>query len=278
MDFSRSFYIPDGTARDRALGRTTHLAIGAHADDLEIMAFSAIEKCYRARGKWFGGVTVTSGTGSPRSGAYRKTTNSAMEKIRIREQNRAADVGRYSFVAQLGFSSSSVKTSDNKDLEAQLQWIFENTRPREIFLHNLADKHDTHVAIALASLKALRRAQIPKRNIKVWGCEVWRDLDWLSDDKKGLHYSGDAALSNRLIRCHRSQVSGGKAYDRAVLGRRQAHAVFFEQHRVDGKAFVNFAMDLSPLIRNSRMSILGYVRTQMRDFEKDVLTRMGRFL
>lgn len=50
MKFSHpaaQIYIPDETPVEEALPRTTHLAIGAHHDDLEIMAIDGILKCYR---------------------------------------------------------------------------------------------------------------------------------------------------------------------------------------------------------------------------------------
>lgn len=49
MKFHRSdavLYVPDGVAPAAALARTTHLGIGAHQDDLEIMAVDGILKCY----------------------------------------------------------------------------------------------------------------------------------------------------------------------------------------------------------------------------------------
>ena len=35
-------YVPDGSDLSSALARTTHLAIGAHQDDLEIFAYHGI--------------------------------------------------------------------------------------------------------------------------------------------------------------------------------------------------------------------------------------------
>ena len=78
MDFfndSAQIYIPDGQPSDRALARTTHLAIAAHQDDIEIMAIDGILKCYQRTDRWFSGVVVTDGAGSPRDGAYRDYTD-----------------------------------------------------------------------------------------------------------------------------------------------------------------------------------------------------------
>ena len=35
-------YIPDGTEEQKAIERTTHLAISAHQDDIEFMAYAPI--------------------------------------------------------------------------------------------------------------------------------------------------------------------------------------------------------------------------------------------
>ena len=35
-------YIPDGTEEKKAITRTTHLAISAHQDDIEFMAYAPI--------------------------------------------------------------------------------------------------------------------------------------------------------------------------------------------------------------------------------------------
>jgi hypothetical protein len=56
--------------------------------------------------------------------------------------------------------------------------------------HGLADKHDTHVAVALWSITALQAvgAEVgPKK--KAYGCKTWRHLDWLLDaDKQALRF------------------------------------------------------------------------------------------
>ena len=50
-------FIPDGLADDDAFRRVTHLGIGAHQDDLEIMAFHGIQKCFTSKELWFGAVS-----------------------------------------------------------------------------------------------------------------------------------------------------------------------------------------------------------------------------
>src|SRR5262245_49045406 len=88
-------YVPDGLPVEKALSRTTHLAIGAHQDDLEIMSVHAILECFQRKNRWFTGVVVTDGSGSPRDGLYKDYRDGAMRELRKREQKKAALVGDY---------------------------------------------------------------------------------------------------------------------------------------------------------------------------------------
>lgn len=45
-------YAPDGADATSALARTTHLAVRAHQDGLEIMAADGILSCYRQPDRW----------------------------------------------------------------------------------------------------------------------------------------------------------------------------------------------------------------------------------
>ena len=66
--------------------------------------------------------------------------------------------------------------------------ILKITRPVIVYTHNLADKHPTHIGVAVKTLDAIRRLPAEERPGTVLGCEVWRDLDWLTeknDEKEG---------------------------------------------------------------------------------------------
>src|SRR5258708_33592048 len=89
MQFHNSnadLFIPDGTAPDAAIARATHLCIAAHQDDIEIMAYHGIAECFGRKDKWFSGVVVTSGAGSPRSGIYGGHTHQGKPKGRLKGQ------------------------------------------------------------------------------------------------------------------------------------------------------------------------------------------------
>jgi len=218
-------WMPDGTAEAEALARTTHMAIVAHQDDAEIVAYRGILECFGSDDRWFTAVVVTDGAGSSRIGPYADCTDEEMVQIRKREQRMAGMVGEYSAVVQLGYTSAQAKQAGGSHLIGELADLLRAARPEVLFTHNLADKHDTHVAVALRALDACRALDEGERPARVLGGEVWRDLDWLSDaDKVALDVQERESLGLALLGVFDSQITGGKRYDLATLGRRRAHA------------------------------------------------------
>ncbi len=271
-------FIPDGISENAALKRTTHLSIAAHQDDTEIFAYHGIAECFGRKDKWFSSVIVTEGAGSPRAGAYKDYTDSQMQEIRKVEQRKAAVVGDYSIQIQLAYPSSAVKTAPAKDLVGDLFAILAETGPEVVYLHNPADKHDTHVASVLRSIEALRRLPDEKKPGRVYGCEVWRNLDWLNDDEKAvLPASGHENIAAAILGVFDSQISGGKRYDLAAIGRRLSNATFFASHKTDECAALIYAMDLTPLMRNPNLSIAAFTLAAIERFKNDVQSRINKF-
>lgn len=269
-------YIPDGLPTQQALIRTTHLAISAHQDDIEIMAAAPILDCFQQTDRWFTGVVVTDGRGSPRNGLYENYDNEQMHLVRFKEQRKAAIVGEYAAQIMLDYPSKEVKGSNMLPVH-DLVAILEATRPQQVFTHNLADKHDTHVAVTLKVIAAIR--QLPKENRpqKLFGCEVWRNLDWMLDeDKVGFDLSRQENLQSALLGVFDSQISGGKRYDLASLARRRANATYYESHGVDVTTGLSFAMDITPLIVDDTLEPIAFIHEFIQRFEQDVIDRMHR--
>jgi LmbE family N-acetylglucosaminyl deacetylase len=149
-------FIPDGLAEDEAIGRTTHLGIGAHQDDLEFMAFHGIAECFYSTEKWFGGITCTDGAGSSHDGPYAGVSPSELSAIRMQEQCTAALAGRYSFMSQLCYPSNEITRPIGSPLVSDLVSLFCRMKPSIIYTHNPADKHETHLRVLVAVLEALR--------------------------------------------------------------------------------------------------------------------------
>src|SRR5215468_6392357 len=269
-------FVPDGIETSAALSRTTHLAISAHQDDIEIMAYHGIAECFGRPDRWFTGVIVTNGAGSPRTGIYGDYTDEAMQKVRVLEQRKAAYVGEYACQIQLGFTSAQVKNPKESAVVEDLVRILRATRPRIVYLHNPADKHDTHIGVTLRAIAALRSVGSEARPEKVYGCEVWRDLDWLPDEvKQVLPVSARPNLAASLVGVFDSQVSGGKRYDLATAGRRLAHATYYASHGTDQESALNFGMDLTPLIDDPKLAVTDYVLGLVDRFRADVEKRVN---
>ena len=270
-----TLFVPDGLPEAEALARVTHLGIGAHQDDLEFMAIHGIAACYGSATRWFGGVTCTDGAGSARSGAYAALDDRAMRELRRREQHLAASVGQYGVMVQLGHPSATVQDPDDPSLHTDLAGLLQHIKPRFVYTHNLADKHATHVAVAVAAVRALRLLPPEARPEAVYGCEVWRSLDWMLDaDKVAQDVSRAGDLAAALHEVFDSQTAGGKRYDTAVLGRRLANATFLDPRTVDQAQSLALAMDLTPLVRDATLDLAAYVNGFIERFRADVQGRL----
>lgn len=269
-------FIPDGAPPEAALARTTHLCVAAHQDDVEILAWHGIRACLHAPDLWFTGVVVTDGAGSPRTGAYAAVSDAEMMRIRREEQRAAAVVGRYGAMVQLLHPSARVKSGDPRVAD-DLARLLERTRPDTVYLHNPADKHDTHVAVFLRSLEALRRLPAADRPRRVYGCEVWRSLDWLPDAEKTILPHDDAGhIASALLAVFDSQISGGKRYDLAVAGRRLANATLHRPNDPDDHAAATFALDLTPLVADDSADVAAFTAARIDALRADVLDRLAR--
>lgn len=276
-------FVPDNKPLDAALARVTHLGIGAHQDDLEFMAFHGIAACYDNGFEWFGGITCTNGAGSARTGAYAAFSDAQIVALRRKEQHQAAALGHYAAMIQLDYPSAAVKDAvkdaAGSRLREDLKALIAAADPRVVYTHNPADKHDTHVAVALHVIQAIRELPPRNRPEAVHGCEVWRDLDWMPDTEKVVHdVTGHEGLAAELGGVFGSQIGGGKRYDLAVMGRRRANATFLESHSVDRSDAVSFAMDLTPLVRDDTLDIAAYVCGYVDRFRSDVAARLARQL
>ncbi len=280
MIFSRNnaeVFVPDGSDAATAISRTTHLCLAAHPDDVEIMALEGILAAFGRSDRWFTGVVVTDGAGSPRAGLYASYTDAEMRAVRRREQIKAAQVGEYSAVVFLNHSSNDIRNRANAAPRRDLLSLLSVCRPEVVYTHNLADKHDTHVAVALRAVAALRELPPEARPKKLYGCEVWRALDWLQDSEKVVfRLDPHPNLAAALVGVFDSQIAGGKRYDLATEGRRRANATYHQSHDVDVAQSVNFGMDLTPLICNPYPDIVEFVQSHIRSFATDVSTRLAR--
>jgi hypothetical protein len=176
---------------------------------------------------------------------------------------------------QLAHPSSVVKDPARMNVVVDLSHILEAARPEVVYTHNLADKHDTHVAVALRVVEACRKLPAAERPQRIIGCEVWRDLDWLCDpDKLVMPVDRHENLHAALMGVFDSQIAGGKRYDLATAGRRRAHATYFEAHGTDQHSSLIWGMDLTPLLSGAEPHEL--VKSYIERFAAEVSARLDR--
>jgi hypothetical protein len=125
-------------------------------------------------------------------------------------------------------------------------------------------------------MRALPAAQRPR---KVLGCEVWRSLDWLLDaDKVVLPVSDRPNLAAALNGVFDTQITGGKRYDLAVMGRRLANATFFDAYASDQETHLQWAMDLSPLVQDHSLDIEAYTLGYVDRLKADISATLRKSL
>jgi LmbE family N-acetylglucosaminyl deacetylase len=266
-------FVADDLTNADALQQTTHLGIGAHPDDLESIALPGILESYQNQERIFSGVTITDGAGAPRAEVHRSLTTQEFVQLRAEEQIQAAKIGRYSSVIMLGLSSAEVKTGNSGSLIKDLQKIIMSARPEIIYTHNPFDNHPTHIAVCFQVLEAIHRIPRIYRPKLLAGMELWGTLEWLPRKYRlDFDTSRDLELQESLLKAFRSQ-NLVKSYPEALLGRRKANAVLDQTHQEDSHQGKAFGLDLTPLIKDSQISIDRYLEEILSTFQMLMLSR-----
>jgi hypothetical protein len=125
--------------------------------------------------------------------------------------------------------------------------------------------------MALRTIEAIRKLPGSEKPKKLYGCEVWRDLGWMIDEEKVVfNTSAHEKLQLALLGVYDSQISGGKRYDLATMGRRRANATYFASHAVDELSGMATGMDLTPLIEDPSRDIQEYLQGFIQRFAEEV--------
>jgi LmbE family N-acetylglucosaminyl deacetylase len=279
LNTDSEIYIPDGTLLPDALRRTTHMCVAAHQDDIEIMAFDGIADCYGEKDKWFFGAAVTNGTGSVKTGKYAGYGDHDFKMVRYVEQKKAADTGRYGALALLDYTSAESKDPANTALAGELAVLIKEAGPEILYTHNLADKHMTHVSVAIRTIQAVRSLPKSERPGKLYGCEVWRSLDWMLDkDKVVFDVDRYTDLAWALLHIFESQISGAKKYDEAAMARRLSNSTFYDSRETDSSKALSYAMDLTPLILDDSLDMAIYVKSFIDRLADEVTGNINKLI
>jgi LmbE family N-acetylglucosaminyl deacetylase len=271
-------FVPDGGDPEAALASVTHLGIGAHADDLEIMAYHGIRCGLDDPAARFGGVVCTDGAGATRAGAFTGATNHEMRLIRADEQREAARRGGYAAIVQLAHPSSAVKQGVAPAVVSELAAVLDAARSDVVYTHNPMDAHVTHLGVCAATLEAIRGLPAEARPRRVLGCEGWRGLDWLAAaDKRWLELGKDSEHWSSLIESFASQLAG-RPFASGALGRAHANAVFREAYSEGGDEQAWLAVDLTPVVQEGGPDLVSFVREHLERFQAEVTTAVASAL
>ena len=263
----RKTYLP----KNRKEQKVKWLCICAHQDDCEIMAIDGILKGYRSKNYSFACVVTADGGGSARTGKFANYTDEMMKEVRIKEQEEASEVGKYHALYLLNYSSKEIKQKDNDDIVNDYLEILKTYKPEILYTHSILDKHPTHLGVVIKVIKALRKLPKEEQPKIVYGCEVWRDLDWINDDRKiCFDVSSNLRLQKNILDVFESQIAGGKAYTKATIGRRYNNATYAQSHSVDSAKLVSYAIDMSELIKNESLSIKEYALSFVNDLYQEI--------
>lgn len=80
-----------------------------------------------------------------------------------------------------------------------------------------------------------------------------------------------------LVGVFDSQISGGKRYDLATIGRRTANATYHTSHASDKYNALTRALDLTPLVADPQLSVETFTLEAINRFSTDVQQRLRRF-
>ena len=242
------------------------------------MAYHGVAECFGRKDKWFTGVVVTNGAGSPRTGIYGDYTDQEMQKVRVLEQRKAAYVGEYACQIQLGFTSAEVKNPKETVVVEDLTKILRRRqarvrlpaqsrrqarypRRRDHALHRRAARRArSGEAEEGLRLRSLARSRLAARRRQAGAARV----------------SARSNIAAALVGVFDSQVSGGKRYDLATAGRRLAHATYLRlpRHRPGKRPQFRHGPDAAG--GESRLTSSDYVLGLVDRFRADVEKRVGQ--
>ena len=252
------------------------LCICAHQDDCEIMAIDGILKGYYSKKYSFALVETTDGGGSARTGKFKDYTDDEMKAVRVKEQEAASEIGKYHSLYMLGYSSKEVKDRKNPQIADEYIKIIKELKPQVIYTHSILDKHPTHIGVALKVIEAVRSLPKNEQPKLFYGCEVWRGLDWISDERKiGFDVSRNEKLQKKILDVFESQIAGGKAYTKASIGRRYQNATYYQSHSVDSFKMISYAIDLKPLLVKPNLSVKEFALSFVDDLKNEISDVIG---
>ncbi len=171
-------------------------------------------------------MVVADGRGSPRDGLYKDYSDEEMRLVPFKEQRKSAVVGEFAAHVMLDFPNKFIKHASRPESVEDILGLIRATTPQIVYTDTLADKHDTHVGVALRVIDALRKLDQSERPTRFFGSEVWRTPDRMLDaDKAQMSIFDHENIQFALLGVYDSQITAGKRYDLTSMGGRHDRAV-----------------------------------------------------
>lgn len=238
---------------DRGGKNLSIVAIGAHPDDVELMALPEIAAALERRCTLHAVVCC--------DGAAGDGERSVID-VRRSEARAAAAIGGFDLTL-LERESSDVRGAGFGDLVEELRTLVAGGDADVVLTHAPTDRHPTHVAVCAAVVEALRAVPTERRPARLFGREVWGSLDWLGADAVRRDIGQLSDLLHRLLGAHQSQLAM-RPFDAAARGRAVANAVFFDPREPFEAGGELLALDLTPAIEDGGPSLRALVEMALQ--------------
>ena len=207
-------------------------------------------------------------------------TDAEMVEVRRDEQRRAAELGGFGAVVQLGHPSGDVKSADGvTSLADELASILE-VSPSAEPLHAQSGRQARHPSSGDGGDRA-RGTPTADDACDRRGSSASRggatSTGWATARSCGSTPRRTSALAQQFAAVYESQIDGAKRYDVAIQGRRRANATMHGIRSTDDAEEVIVAIDLTPLLRNDDLDPVEYTLAAIDRLRADVETSLRRW-
>ena len=205
-------------------------------------------------------------------GKYSEHTDKEMLEARNQEQIRASQIGEYEKLIMLKHNHLDIENDDKDNVVKDLQKIILEVQPDVIYTHNIFDKSKTHSKTCKKVVEAILGLPEESRPRLLYGCEIFRSLDWLPDKYKVVFdLSDNKELQARLIGVYDTRMEQSKNYNKAVVGRKLAHATFgISNDNVDEEKMLWYGINLTPVIQKG-IELKEYCTKILNEYNKEML-------
>jgi LmbE family N-acetylglucosaminyl deacetylase len=242
----------------------TLIVISPHPDD-DVLGAGGAMIAAAEEGRAVFSIYLTDGRGSPQ--VEPKISGDEMALRRKEEAVSALKVVGGSGGFFLQKRSGELEGEGGREAEREMRGIFDWLAPTEVFLPAPYERHRTHQKGTRISLQALRSSVFKRPEVlgySLWGGFHGGKRRVARDITPFIRKKVDAVLA------HATQIAY-KGYQRGVLGKNNAEAVFWESHEVQKAAFLETFVDMSEFLERSELTIEDFIREDVDAFLRNYL-------